>query len=186
MYGNRGCLHDPGGRLVRSYNGRRWIACRLQFRGRRRGALMQPGRYTELFFLDEATAMAAGHRPCAECRRPDYNRFRELWAGGEPLPGAGAIDARLHAERVDLRTRTHRLHAARFEDLPDGAFALVDGAPWLVWGPRLHEWSAAGYGACRPRPSRGSAILITPPSLVSVLRLGWQPEVPLVHPTALA
>src|SRR5919108_4199279 len=101
VYGNRGCLHDADGRIRRRYAGRRWIACRLEFKGRRRAPLLQPGKYTELFFLDEATAFAAGHRPCAECRRDDYDRFVALWAArhdGEP--GAGAIDRRLHGERL--------------------------------------------------------------------------------------
>ena len=104
VYGNRGCLHDEAGRIRRRYNGKRWIACRLRFRGRHRGSMMQPGRYTELFFLDEATAMAAGHRPCAECRREDYDRFGEIWVErGLGAPGADAIDVRLHEERVDWR-----------------------------------------------------------------------------------
>src|SRR5262245_18029490 len=89
VYGNRGCLHDADGRIRRGYVGKRWIACRLEFRGRRRTALMQPGRYTELFFLDEATALEAGHRPCAECRRDDYVRFGELWRQMHP-PVSGA------------------------------------------------------------------------------------------------
>ena len=101
VYGNRGCLHDDQGRIRRQYNGRRWIACRLEFRGWLRRPLLQPGRFTELFFLDEATAFAAGHRPCALCRREDYTRFGSLWRdlhGGEG--GADAIDARLHLERL--------------------------------------------------------------------------------------
>src|SRR5215210_8713784 len=81
VYGNRGCLHDASGRIRRRYAGRRWIACRLRFRGWHRSPLMQPGRFTELFFLDEATAMAAGHRACALCRREDYVRLAESWAG---------------------------------------------------------------------------------------------------------
>jgi len=80
VYGNRGCLHDSYGNIRRHHNGRRWIACRLSFRGRHRSSLLQPGRYTELFFLDEATALAAGHRPCAECRRVDFDRFVQLWS----------------------------------------------------------------------------------------------------------
>ena len=100
VYGNRGCLHDAGGRIVRRYNGRRWIACRLEFRGRLRRPLLQAGRFTELFFLDEATALAAGHRPCALCRRQDYDRLVTLWQGLHPgQAGADAIDAQLHAER---------------------------------------------------------------------------------------
>src|ERR1700742_2178609 len=90
VYGNRGCLHDAKGEIRRAYAVRRWIACRLEFNDRRRTPLRQPGRYTELFFLDEATAFAAGHRPCAECRRADYDRFRALL--GEP--GADALDDR--------------------------------------------------------------------------------------------
>src|SRR3979490_1903159 len=93
VYGNRGCLHDADGHIRRRYNGKRWIACLLEFRGRHRPALQQPGRYTELFFLDEATAFAAGHRPCAECRRPDYLRFLDAWAKATGL----ADRARLRA-----------------------------------------------------------------------------------------
>ena len=104
VYGNRGCLHDEAGRIRRRYNGKRWIACRLRFRGWHREPLMQPGRFTELFFLDEATAFAAGHRPCALCRREDYDRFVEIWRRIHPgQTGADAIDAQLHGERLDPR-----------------------------------------------------------------------------------
>ena len=104
VYGNRGCLHDERGRIRRRWATRRWIACRLEFRGWHRGPLMQPGKFTELFFLDEATAFAAGHRPCALCRREDYVRFGELWSEVHPgAVGADAIDAQLQAERVDGR-----------------------------------------------------------------------------------
>src|SRR5262245_7982477 len=133
VYGNRGCLHDEAGRIRRRYAGRRWIACRLEFRGWLRRPLLQPGRFTELFFLDDATALAAGHRACALCRREDYDRLRAIWRGlhGEPV-GADAMDARLHTERLDPGTRGHRSHEAPFDDLPDGAFVLRDGAPWIV------------------------------------------------------
>src|SRR5207249_4242116 len=128
VYGNRGCLHDAGGRIRRRYNGKRWIACRLRFRGWHRAPLLQPGRFTELFFVDEATAFAAGHRPCALCRREDYDRFGAIWAGlhgGEA--GADAIDLRLHGERVDPETRAQRTHTSPVGSLPDGAFVLRDG-----------------------------------------------------------
>jgi hypothetical protein len=167
VYGNRGCLHDAHGRIRRHHNGRRWIACRLRFRGWHRSPLLQPGRFTELFFLDEATAFAAGHRPCALCRREDYNRFLELVGA----PGADAIDARLHAERV-----AHH----RDDDLPDGAFVLRDGEPWLVYGAQLLRWTPGGYAARVARPA-GAATVITPPSLVAVLRAGWDGAVPLLH-----
>src|SRR3982074_166444 len=105
VYGNRGCLHDPAGRVRRRYNGKRWIACQLEFRGWQRRPLLQPGRFTELFFLDEATAFAAGHRPCALCRRADYERLVAIWRELHPGPaGADAIDARLHSERVAVST----------------------------------------------------------------------------------
>ena len=102
VYGNRGCLHDEQGRIRRRYAGRRWIACRLEFRGWHRGPLLQPGRFTELFFLDEATAFAAGHRPCALCRSADFRRFVDLWRSHHPDEAkVDAIDRRLHAERLD-------------------------------------------------------------------------------------
>lgn len=176
VYGNRGCLHDESGRISRDFAVKRWIACRLEFRGRRRSPLLQPARYTELFFLDEATALAAGHRPCAECRHEDYGRFAEL-VGAR----ADAIDERLHAERLDGRAR--RLHPAVLEDLPDGTFVLENGEPLLVLGERLLAWTPSGYDRPRPRPA-GRAALITPPTIVSVLRSGWAPLVPLLHPTA--
>jgi hypothetical protein len=178
VYGNRGCLHDADGRIRPVYPTRRWIACRLRFKDWHRGPLLQPGRFTELFFLDEATAFAAGHRPCALCRREDYERFMELCEAG----GADAIDARLHAERLDGRVR--RLHDAPLDELPDGAFVLQRDVAHLVLGERLREWSPAGYVASRPRPPAGSARVLTPPTLVTVLRAGWQGAVPLLHPSA--
>jgi hypothetical protein len=185
VYGNRGCLHDAHGRIRRRYNGKRWIACRLEFRGRYRAALQQPGRYTELFFLDEATAFAAGHRPCAECRREDYERLIAIWRELHPDQiGADAIDAQLHDERVDPQTRAQLRHRAALDDLPNGTFVLRDGEPCLVRGDEFLRWTPAGYVARIERPARGEAVVLTPPSLVAVLRAGWQPLVPLVHPSA--
>jgi hypothetical protein len=187
VYGNRGCLHDQTGRIRRRYNGKRWIACRLQFRGWHRETLMQPGRFTELFFLDEATGFAAGHRPCALCRREDFNRFAAIWSELHPgQAGADAIDGQLHSERVAPGTRAQLRHEAPLDDLPDGAFVLLDAESHLVLGGKLLSWTPAGYVAPRPRPARRQAVLITPPSLVSVLRAGWQSLVPLLHPSALA
>ena len=185
VYGNRGCLHDDGGRIRRRYAGRRWIACRLRFRGWHREPLLQPGRFTELFFLDEATAFAAGHRPCALCRREDYVRFGEIWRSLHPGEvGADAIDARLHGERVVEGSRAQRHHEAWVDELPDGAFVLRGGRPFVVVDDELHRWTSAGYDEHVPRPSRTHTTLITPPSLVEVLRAGWRPVVPLFHPTA--
>lgn len=185
VYGNRGCLHDASGRIRRRFPTRRWIACRLEYRGWERGPLLQPGLFTELFFLDEATAFAAGHRPCALCRREDYVRFSAIWRGLHPDQiGADAMDAQLHAERVDPETRAHRLEEAELHDLPDGAFVLHEGEPRLVLGRRLLTWTPAGYTAARPRDAGAQAQLITPPSLVAVLKTGWRGAVPLLNPSA--
>jgi len=185
VYGNRGCLHDETGRIRRRYNGKRWIGCRLEFRGWLRRPLLQPGRFTELFFLDEATAFAAGHRPCALCRRADYDRLAEIWRNLHPgQVGADAIDAQLHTERVTPGQRAQRLHNASLDQLPDGAFVLEEGVPRLVLGAELLSWTPAGYAERIPRPAHGEAVLITPPSLVAVLRAGWEPFVPLLHPSA--
>ena len=185
VYGNRGCLHDETGHIRRRFNGKRWIACRLQFRGWQRGPLLQPGRFTELFFLDEATAFAAGHRPCALCRREDYARLVAIWGQLHPgQVGADAIDAQLHSERLAPETRAQRHHEAPLDELPDGAFVLLEGAPWLVLRGDLLGWTAAGYVERRRRPRHQQAQLITPPSLVTVLRAGWQPLVPWLHPSA--
>ena len=177
VYGNRGCLHDNRGEIRRLYATRRWIACRLRFKGWHRSPLLQPGKFTELFFLDEATALAAGHRPCALCRREDYRRFLDVVGA----TGADEIDEQLHRERLDGRAR--RLHEARLDDLPDGAFVLLDDQPWLVSGGVLLRWTPGGYRD-RIVPDDGRVQTITPPSLVRLLRAGWDSAVPLLHPTA--
>jgi hypothetical protein len=177
LYGNRGCLHDGDGTIRRPFAVKRWIACRLEFKGRKR-RLLVPGRYTELFFLDEATAFAAGHRPCAECRREDYNRFVGLLG-----MRADAIDERLHGERLDA-SGTRRLHRASVEEVPDGAFVLDAGEPWLVLGAELLRWTPGGYTERARRRPTGDVELITPPLLVDVLRSGWRGSEPLLHPSA--
>jgi hypothetical protein len=181
LMGNRGVLHDPARRIVRAWQVRRWIACRTAFRGRKR-ALMQPNRYTELFFLDEASAFAAGHRPCAECRRQDYERFRALWALCRPDEprDADALDRVLHAERLDGRRR--RTHAAPAATLPDGAYVVHDEAAWLVRGDALLRWSPGGYDAMRARPRSGELTVLTPPTVVAILARGYAT---LLHPSGL-
>jgi hypothetical protein len=174
VYGNRGCLHDEHGRIRRQWQVKRWIACRLEFRGRHRaGGPMPPGRYTGLFFLDDATALAAGHRPCAECRREDYRSFLGLTGA----PGAADLDRLLHAERLQ-----QRFFPAPLEGLPDGAFVLEDDAPFLVHGHELLRWGPGGYTERRSR-RRGETTLITPPTSVRVLASGWSGSEPLIHPS---
>ena len=186
VYGNRGCLHDDSGSIRRRFAGKRWIACRLRFRGWHRSPLVQPGRFTELFFLDEATAFAAGHRPCALCRRDDYSRFAATMRDLHPddATGADAIDARLHLERLDPERREQRHHRTPFDSLPDGVLVVVADEPRLVVGDGLRRWTPGGYvGSCE-RPLGGTADVITPPSMVAVLEQGWTPVVPFLHPSA--
>jgi hypothetical protein len=185
LYGNRGCMHDASGRIRSRWGTRRWIACRLEFKGWERGPKLRPGRFTELFFLDEATALAAGHRPCALCRRSDYVRLCAIWRDLHPRQiGADAIDLQLHGERIVPATRAQRHHAAPLAGLPDGAFVLRDGEPWLVLGSQILRWTPGGYAERRRRPRDRAATVITPPSLVAVLRAGWNPLVPFLHPSA--
>jgi hypothetical protein len=184
LMGNRGVLHDATRTIVRDSQVRRWIACRLEFRGRHR-PIMAPGRWTELFFLDEATALAAGHRPCAECRHADYRRFQAAWQQGvlknsAETASADAMDAVLHAERR-VRPWVKRTYEAAFESLPDGAFVALGGQAWLVRAGRLLAWSADGYQRRAARPSGGNATVLTPKSIVAVLRAGYPAE---VHPSA--
>jgi hypothetical protein len=177
--GNRGCIHDAPGHLARRWQVRRWITCALRYKDWR-APMWEPRRWTALFFWDEAVALAAGHRPCALCRRADYDRLVAVWRELHPDDaGADAIDARLHAERLEGRAR--RLHAPA-PRLPDGAFVLRDGEPWLVRGGELLRWTVGGYAQRAPR--RGDEELLTPPSLVELLRRGWDGLVPLLHPSA--
>ena len=169
VYGNRGRLHDERGVIRRQWQVKRWISCRLEFRGRHRaGGPMAPNRYTGLFFLDEATALAAGHRPCAECRNADYKSFLELTGASS----AGELDELLHAERG-------RLHTEDLDELPDGAFVVLDGQPWLVLGSELLRWTPGGYPERRPW-STGRADVVTPPTTLRVLTSGWTGDLPLI------
>jgi hypothetical protein len=177
LMGNRGRLHDAGRRIVRYAEGRRWIACLTSFRGRKR-TVMSPGSYTELFFLDEAVALAAGHRPCAECRHDDYRRFQAAWAQARlGATSADDMDRRLHTDRL-VGPGARRTYREEMDALPDGAYVEIDGAPWLVWSGAVHAWSPAGYTA-RQETSRGRITVITPRCLVGVLRAGYRPT---VHP----
>jgi hypothetical protein len=178
LMGNRGRLHDVDRRIVRSAQGQRWIACVTSFRGRRR-TVMSPRSYTELFFLDEAVALAAGHRPCAECRHTDYRRFQAAWAQAA-LGGtlADEMDRRLHTDRL-ASPGIRRPYHDEMDTLPDGAYVEGDGDAWLIWAGAMHAWSPAGYRA-HLEISRGTVTVITPRCLVDVLRAGYRPA---VHPS---
>lgn len=177
--GNRGCLHDAAQRLGQTrWRHRAWICCLTAFRNRRR-PLMAPARYTELFFLDEATAVAAGHRPCAECRRADYTRFGTAWAAAfDARPDAAGIDRALHESR--LAGRVQRRHVAGAGDLPEGAMVWRDAAALLVSRGALWPWTPQGYGAPVALP-RGSVEVLTPAVTLAVLRAGYAP---VLHPSA--
>ena len=153
---------------------RRWIACRLEFKGRRR-AVRQPRRWTELFFLDEATALAAGHRPCAECRREDYRRWQAAWPGDDAH--ADAMDLVLHADRLDGRAK--RTYDARLGELPDGVMVERGGAAFLVAGGALHAWTAEGYGAAERADPGERVTVLTPACTVATIARGYAVS---VHP----
>lgn len=180
LTGNRGILIDDQRAMVRRWQTKRWIACRLSYKGIRR-KVMQPHAWTELFFLDEASAFAAGHRPCAECRRDDYRRFRDLWERHvSPEAGADAIDAVLHRQRVDGQAK--RTYRDDLSALPDGAFVAIEDSAWLVYGRHVYEWSDAGYRAYRLR-FQSEVDVLTPQAVVTILRAGYRAA---IHPTASA
>jgi hypothetical protein len=182
--GNRGVLHDTDGRIKRPWQVKRWLVCALEFRNRRR-TVMAPNRYTHLFFLDEATALAAGHRPCAECRRARFIHFCHAWkrfnswSGQSPRPSADEMDARLHVERI-ARDRSKRSFTGALDELPDGVFVVNEEwgeQAYLVWRDRLLAWSAGGYRTWRRRPKNALVRVLTPRSTVKAIRAGYVPEV---------
>ena len=179
--GNRGgVIHDGRREIVRPYKSPQWIACVLEFKGRHR-VVMTPRRYTELFFLDEAVALAAGHRPCAECRRQRFNAFREAWqrAQGGPVPRAGEMDAVLHPARID-RCRAKVTWQAKLNSLPDGCFVEIEGSACLIWRGSLLPWTPDGYEHRKPRPEHAQVTVLSPRPIVECLRHGYVPD---VHPT---
>lgn len=183
MMGNRGGnMHTDDRRLRRGrpWTNERWITCLLEFKGRHR-EVMQPGKYTELFFLDEATAFAAGHRPCAECRRDDFLRFNEAWVRanrleGYVLPSVSELDRQLHQERIEPGTRRQRTWRADAAALPGGTFVEWDGEAYLVWDRALRRWTFEGYNDVRRLPA-GEVTVLTPPSVVWAFGAGYAPGV---------
>ncbi|MCC8980807.1 hypothetical protein [Bradyrhizobium acaciae] len=181
--GNRGIIHDPATRalLNRRWSSPAWLTCVCEFRGRRR-EVMSRRSWTELFFLDEATAFAAGHRPCFYCRRDDAHRFRAAWEKGNGVSdlSAKAMDAVLHAERLDRgKKRLHPLPMP-LDQLPDGTMVQANEQSYLVAGDRTLRWSFAGYDHA---DVTASAMLLTPPSTVRAFQSGYRP---VLHPSAAA
>ena len=180
--GNRGGRFHTQARTLtaRRWASRQWICCVLAFKGRHRDVW---GRfYTELFFLDEPTALAAGHRPCFECRRQDAEDFAEYWAkahGGGHRPRAAEMDQMLHRER--LQGRAKRRHRRGIDDLPDGAFIVLGAAAYVVRGNALLRWTAQGYERGERRPRHIEVDVLTPPAILTVLAAGYCPR---WHPSA--
>ncbi|MGH3759464.1 hypothetical protein [Actinophytocola sp.] len=175
--GNRGILHS-GTRVVRFHASDLWITCALRFRGRWHEQ-WRPHHLTWLYFHDEAVSFAAGHRPCGECRRASYTDYRDRWAdelGVEP-PSAKEMNRRLHGERIVRGTHRRRHHDVAWAGLPDGTFVRLDDAPAVVVGTHLTRWTHDGYGERVRRPRRGTALVLTPPSTVAVLRAGYPVQV---------
>jgi hypothetical protein len=178
--GNRGQLHGCGKTILRPFKHQAWIICLLQFKGRHR-QVMAPNLWTELFFLDEATAFAAGHRPCFECRREAANRFKAAWLKGNPEYGfdfktaIGKIDEIIHAERIG-----HERNKITFEtdpeELPDGTFIQLQNNPYLLTGKTLYHWTPFGYEKGIPLPALKAVMVLTPNSTVKAFRAGYQPQ----------
>ena len=180
--GNRGIIHDPSTKtlLSKRWASPAWLVCVCEFQGRRR-TVMGGRSWTELFFLDEATSFAAGHRPCFYCRRDDAKRFRAAWEAGNGLSGVRAkeMDATLHRERLDRgRKRLHPLPMP-LAKLPDGAMVQQDGESFLIARGRALTWSPAGYG--ETESALADAMLLTPPSTLRALAAGYRP---VLHPSA--
>ena len=161
--------------IVRNHQHKTWITCVLSFRGRR-VAQWEPTRYTPLFFLDEAVALAAGHRPCAECRHRSYTEYRRLWTETHSgaTPYASEIDSQLHRERTGEAG-----HYAAWNRLPDGLFVRTDCGPAVIAGDRLAVWDRQdnAYRKWRPRPKTGTATVLTPASTVDIIRAGYPVQI---------
>ncbi|TDO44975.1 hypothetical protein EV643_114120 [Kribbella sp. VKM Ac-2527] len=184
LMGNRGSLHGVDRRLgTTRWRSKAWICCLLDYKGVRRDP-MPPGRWTALFFFDEAVALAAGHRPCAYCRRRDYLRYAGAWATGRDLPErprAATMDAQLHLERVEPRTRRQRTTIAELHELPDGAMISYDAVPALVIDGKVLRWSWNGYAEPVEPPGHRQVVVLTPPANLVVLKAGYAP---LLHSSA--
>lgn len=183
--GNRGVLHNERQEIVRPYKLKAWITCVLEFRGRHR-EVMQPDCWTELFFPDEATTFAAGHRPCFQCRYKDHQRFKEMWLAGNPEYGftmktpVARIDEILHAERV-APDKSKVTYEESPQSLPDGTFIVLYNNPYLVANNKLHLWTPGGYKESISLPEMDTLTVLTPRSIVNMFRAGYIPQVSLTH-----
>lgn len=184
LLGNRGCLHDDAGQIRKAFARKAWVTCRLEWKGIQR-TVFSPGRYTELFFLDEATALAAGHRPCNDCRSENYSAFKEAWQATQAAGAfvkAEAMDVQIHAERITA-SKEKRTFAAQLGDLPDGVMVILPQSlekPRLLWDGKIWEWSFQGYSAPREADPGLNVDVLTPASICAVLSKGYPVT---VHPS---
>jgi hypothetical protein len=179
--GNRGILHNHHKELQRLFKLKAWITCELEFKGRKR-EVMAPDRYTELFFMDEATSFAAGHRPCFECRRDDYKKFKTLWLKGNPEYGfnektsINELDKILHQERIN-RDGSKLTFEADIADLPDGVFVQYNQNAFLIFNRLMYLWSPSGYEKYGIGPDTDLLQVVTPRSILNTFKAGYLPQV---------
>ena len=179
--GNRGILHDDEQHILHRFKLKAWLICLLEFNGRKR-QVMAPHRYTELFFLDEATAFSAGHRPCFECRRKDFARYKSFWLQGNPEYGFDErtsiqkIDDILHRERID-RKGAKISHEETLKELPNGAFLLYNDKPFVLMDTLIYPWTPFGYDKGISLPDRAKVMVLTPKSTINAFRAGYIPDI---------
>ncbi|HTH83134.1 MAG TPA: hypothetical protein VL490_09375 [Mucilaginibacter sp.] len=178
--GNRGVIHNDKKEIVRQFKIKAWITCALTFRGRHR-EVMTPDRWTELFFLDEATAFSAGHRPCFQCRYKDHQRFKEFWLKGNPQYGftlktpVAKIDDIIQSERITA-DRSKVIYQENSNELPSGTFVKYQDKPYLLNNNQLFLWSPAGYEKGIPIPKIDKITVLTPRSIVNMFCAGYLPQ----------
>ncbi len=181
--GNRGVLHNDKKEIIHVFKSKAWITCTLEYKGNRR-EVMSPNTWTELFFLDEATAFSAGHRPCFFCRNQDAKNFKHHWIKGNPGYGftdktsVQELDSILHGERIG-KDKQKRTYEEEINLLPDGSFVSIQGQPYLVKDTHLHLWTSFGYEQLIDRPAFGKIELLTPPTIVNAFRAGYHPQMKL-------
>lgn len=185
--GNRGVIHDEHQQIVRPFKLKAWLICLLDFKGRRR-QVMTPDRYTELFFLDEATAFSAGHRPCAECRRKAFNRFKHFWLEANADYGFNErtpiwkIDEVLHKERIN-RSGVKITFTESVSHLPAGSFVLHHNAAYLFADGLFFRWTPEGYDEGIILAGVDRVEVLTPRSVVNTFRAGYKPQMAITaHP----
>jgi hypothetical protein len=179
--GNRGVIHNERQQITHAFKHKQWITCALEFKGRKR-TVMTPGRWTELFFLDEATAFAAGHRPCFECRKEAAKRFKSCWIAGNPsynftmTTSIKEIDVVIHRERIDI-AKKKVLHQRMWSDMAEGTFVVADGDPYLFSKGNIHRWTPFGYDSSIAVPDASLLTVLTPYSIVNALQAGYIPQI---------